>query len=130
MNDGFKEIDRLDTSAFVDPYSTQAIDVSELYTGDNVLLVCDVSCGDNNYRSYYKKGKLEITRDDAFDILSITDSSITVRANKYLQAVELEGDYIFSDNYFTMLKGETAVVTFKKFSDKANGVTVKTYSLK
>ena len=130
MSDGFKEIGRLDTSAFVDPYSTQFIDVSELYTGDDVLLVCDVSCGDNNYRSYYKKGKLEIVRDDAFDIISITEESITIRANKYLQAVELEGDYTFSDNYFTMLKGETALVRFKKFSEKANGVAVKSYTLK
>ena len=47
-----------------------------------------------------------------------------------LQAVELEGDYNFSDNYFTMLEGEVKTVTFEKFSDKANGVTVKSYALK
>ena len=130
MKDGFKEIARLDTGVFVDPYSAQSIDVSELYTGENVLLVCDVICADNLYRSYYKSGKLEIERDDSFEIVSSTDNSITVRANKYLQVVELSGDYVFSDNYFTMLEGEKVTVTFERFSGKANGVKVTTYTLK
>ena len=130
MKDGFKEIARLDTGVFVDPYSAQSIDVSELYTGENVLLVCDVICADNLYRSYYKSGKLEIERDDSFEIVSSTDNSITVRANKYLQVVELSGDYVFSDNYFTMLEGEKVTVAFERFSEKANGVKVTTYTLK
>ena len=130
MKDGFKEIARLDTGVFVDPYSAQSIDVSELYTGENVLLVCDVICADNLYRSYYKSGKLEIERDDSFEIVSSTDNSITVRANKYLQVVELSGDYVFSDNYFTMLEGEKVTVTFERFLEKANGVKVTTYTLK
>ena len=130
MSDGFKETARFDTAVFVDPYSTQRIDVSELYTGENILLVSDVTRDEESYRSYYKSGKLEIARDDSFDVISVTDNSITIRANKYLQAVELEGDYVFSDNYFTMLKGERMTVTFKKFSSKASGVNVKSYTLK
>ena len=51
-------------------------------------------------------------------------------AKKYLQAVELEGDYTFSDNYFTMLEGEEKTVSYKAFSDKANGVSIKSYTLK
>ena len=130
MNDGFKEIDRIDTSVILDPYATESVDLSALYTGENILLVCDVTADDDTYRSYYKSGKLEIEKSDAFEIVSKTDSSITIRANGYLQAVELEGDYTFSDNYFTMLKGEVQTVTFRKFSDKTNDVTVKTYTLK
>ena len=130
MNDGFKEVARIDTSVILDPYSTEKIDVSRLVTGDNILLVTDVLCGEYVYRSHYKKGKLEIVRDDSFEVLELTDDSITLRADNYLQAVELEGDYSFSDNYFTMLKGETKTVTFSRFSDKAKGVTVKSYTLK
>jgi hypothetical protein len=130
MKDGFKEISRLDTGVFVDPYSSQTLDVSQLYTGDNVLLVCDVAYEDNCYRSYYKSGNLEIVRDDSFDVISKTEKNITIRANKYLQAVELEGDYTFSDNYFTMLKGETKTVDFDKFSENAGDVTIKSYTLK
>jgi beta-mannosidase len=130
MKDGFKEIGRLDTEVFVDPYSAQCIDVSGLNTGDNVLLVCDVICADSFYRSYYKSGKLEIVKDDSFEIVSMTNHSVTIRANKYLQVVELSGDYIFSDNYFTMLDGEEITVTFEKFSAKADDVKVTTYTLK
>ena len=130
MNDGYKEVGRIDTSVILDPYSTEKIDVSELNTGDNILLAVDILCGEETYRSYYKKGKLEITRDDNFEVISIDEGSLTIRANGYLQAVELEGDYTFSDNYFTMLKGEVKTVTFGKFSDKASGVSVKSYTLK
>ena len=130
MNDGFKERGRIDTCVVLDPYATEKIDVSTLMTSENILLVSDVMCGENTYRSYFKKGKLKIVRDDSFEVESLTEYTITVRAKKYLQAVELEGDYTFSDNYFTMLEGEEKTVTFKKFSDKANGVTVKSYTLK
>ena len=130
MNDGFKEVARLDTSVVLDPYSSERVDVSSLYTGENILLVIDVLAGEETYRSFYKKGNLHIKREDAFEVLSMDDSSLTVRAKKYLQVVELEGDYDFSDNYFSMLEGELKAVTFKKFSDKANGVTLKSYTLK
>ena len=130
MADNFREVGRLDTSVVLDPYATEKTDVSSLYTGDNILLVVDVLCGEESYRSFYKKGNLEIKREDAFDVVSSTENSITLRAEKYLQAVELEGDYTFSDNYFVMLEGEVKTVTFKKFSDSANGVTVKSYTLK
>ena len=130
MSDGFRETARFDTGVFVDPYSSQKIDVSELYTGENILLVSDVTRDEETHRSYYKSGKLEIVRDDSFEVISTTDKSVTIRANKYLQAVELEGDYLFSDNYFTMLEGERMTVTFERFSSKANGVSIKSYTLK
>ena len=64
-----------------------------------------------------------------FEIIANDDTSITIKAGTYLQAVEFEGDYNFSDNYFTMLPGEEKTVEFEKFSDKASGVTVKSYTL-
>jgi hypothetical protein len=42
----------------------------------------------------------------------------------------LEGDFTYSDNYFTILKGEVKTVTFKPFSEKADGVSVKSYVIK
>ena len=130
MNDGFKEVGRIDTSVILDPYSTERIDVSSICSGDNILLVSDVMCGEDVYRSHFKRGKLEIVRDDAFEIVRKTEDGVTIRAKKYLQAVELEGDYTFSDNYFTMLEGEAKTVSFKKFSDAESTVTVKSYTLK
>ena len=87
-------------------------------------------CGEDVYRSHFKRGKLEIVRDDAFEIVRKTEDGVTIRAKKYLQAVEIEGDYTFSDNYFIMLEGETKTVSFKKFSDTESTVTVKSYTLK
>ena len=130
MNDGFKEVARLDTSVVLDPYSKEKIDTSALYTGENILLVIDVLCGEDTYRSFFKKGNLKIKRDDAFEIVSSYDGEITLVAKKYLQAVELEGDYTFFDNYFAMLEGEEKTVSYKAFSDKANGVSIKSYTLK
>ena len=62
-------------------------------------------------------------------MISRSENEITIKANAYLQAVELEGDYTFSDNYFTMLEGEIKTVRFEKFTTKAKEVNVKTYVL-
>ena len=129
MKRDFTEVARLDECAIMMPYSTESFDVSGLITSDDILLVIDVDTDDGSYRSYYKKGKLNIKRNDGFEVISKDENSLRIRANTYLQAVELEGDYVFSDNYFTMLNGEEKVVTFKKFSDKASDVTVKSYTL-
>ena len=130
MANGMKEVGRLDIGVVLDPYATDNIDVGTLCTGDNILLVADVLCGEETYRTFYKQGTLQIGREDAFEIVSDTQDSITLRALKHLQAVELEGDYTFSDNYFTMLEGEIKTIFFKQFSGKANGVSVKSYVLK
>ena len=129
MTDGFKEVGALDDTVFIAPYTTEEIDVSHLF-GDNILLVCDTESDDETYRSYHRKGNLPIKRTDAFTVIGRSDSEITIRADGYLQTVELEGDYVFSDNYFLMLEGEIRTVSFKRFSDKADDVTVKTYTIK
>ena len=129
MNDGFKKLEAIETSVGLNGYSTAAIDISDKL-GENILAVIDVKSEENTYRTFYKTGKLEIERNDDFTILSMDESKVTIKANTYLQAVELEGDYNFSDNYFSMLKGEVKTVGYEKFSDKANGLTVKSYTLK
>ena len=129
LNDSFKALGEYKTSVGLDAYSGLSLDLSDRIT-DGTLAVVTVESEGNVYRSYYKTGKLEIEQTDAFEIISKDETSVTVKANTYLQAVELEGDYTFSDNYFTMLPGEKKTVTFEKFSDKANGVSIKSYTLK
>ena len=128
MNDGLKEVELIEKTACLDTYSTVSIDISDKLR-ENILAVIDIESDEDSYRTFYKIGKLEIERCDYFTILSMDENSLTIKANTYLQAVELEGDYNFSDNYFAMLEGETRVVSFEKFSDKANGVTVKSYTI-
>ena len=129
LNNGLLKIDEVKTSVGLDAYSVISVDISDKIK-DGVLAVVDVETEGTLYRSYYKSGKLEIQRNDSFEVVARDESSITIKALSYLQAVEFEGDYNFSDNYFTMLCGEEKTVTFEKFSDKANAISIKSYVLK
>ena len=129
MTADFKEIDIFEDTIFVAPYTTETTDLSHML-GDNILLVCDIESDDEVYRSYHKKGKLPLARSEAFTVLSLTDSEITIRANGYLHAVELEGDCRFSDNYFVMLEGETRKIRFDSFNGKLSGVKVNGYTIR
>jgi beta-mannosidase len=129
LSNACRELDKVSTTVGLDAYSVICIDVSDKIK-DGVLAVVDVESEGDLYRSYYKGGKLEIERNDNFEIVHTDENSLTVKALGYLQAVELEGDYNFSDNYFTMLEGEEKTVSFEKFSDKASGISVKSYTLK
>ena len=128
MSDGFKETETIVKTVGLGAYSVAAIDLADKI-GAHTLIVADTECDGNVYRSYFKKGKLEIQRQDAFTVLAKSENEITIRADAYIQALELEGDYNFSDNYFTMLRGEIKTVSYEKFSDKACGITVKSYTL-
>lgn len=129
MSDGFKEKDIYEDTVFVAPYTTETTDLSYMI-GDNILLVCDTESDDEVYRSYYKKGTLPIARSDAFTVLASTDNEITIRADGYLQTLELEGDYRFSDNYFVMLEGEIKTVKYEKLSNAKSTVKVNAYTIK
>ena len=129
MKDGLKEIETVKTSVGLGAYSTAAVDISDKLNSD-ILAVIDVESEGEAYRSYYKTGRLEIAESEAFSVLESNGESVTIKAHSYLQAVELEGDYSFSDNYFTMLEGEVKTVTLEKFSEKAKDVSVKTYTIK
>ena len=129
MKDGLKEIETVKTSVGLGAYSTAAVDISDKLNSD-ILAVIDVESEGEAYRSYYKTGRLEIAESEAFSVLESNGESVTIKAHSYLQAVELEGDYSFSDNYFTMLDGEVKTVTLENFSEKAKGVSVKTYTIK
>lgn len=78
------------------------------------ILICDAISGDLRDRAFYLGGKLPIVPTDAVEVVSRDDSSITVTASSYVHAVELEGQYIFEDNFFSLLPGETRTVTFRK----------------
>ena len=129
MSDGCKEKERISKTVGIDAYSSVAIDISDRLT-DGILAIIDVATDDGTYRSFYKTGRLALRRYDAFSVVRSDGQSVTLKADAYLQAVELDGDYTFSENYFTMLEGEEKTVFFKKNSDKANGINLKSYTIK
>lgn len=126
--DGLKITDTIVTDLTVGAYSTVKLDTSALYSPD-VILIADASSETETYRSFCKAGDLHIVRTDAFELSRASESAVTIEAKDYLQTVELEGDFYFSDNYFTMLNGEKKTVSFKKRDGAKTAVTVKAYTI-
>ncbi len=83
----------------------------------DAILICDAKSNEEFDRSFWKDGNLPICPTDAVHITEHTDNTVTVTADKYVHAVEFEGEYIFSDNYFSLLPGESRTVTFRKAND-------------
>lgn len=78
---------------------------------DDELIGVDLT-GDATDRAFYKQ-YLPMRRTDAVRIVSQTADSITVRADAYVHAVELEAAGVFSDNFFSLMAGEEKTVSFK-----------------
>ena len=83
-------------------------------------------------RCFYKDGALNIvSADERISIIERSENSVTVKANGYVHALELEGELIFDDNYFSMLDGEVRTVSFRAADGaKDTSYTIKAYTLK
>ena len=81
--------------------------------------------------TYVMQHKLNIALiENALKIIEQDDFHIVVQAECYVHAVELEGNYIFEDNYFIMLPDEQRNITFEPVGAVPNGgVTLKSYTL-
>ncbi len=79
-------------------------------------------------RTSYKSGNLEIIPCDVA-VTDKTDEYIEVTAKKYIHAVEIEGEVIFDDNYFSLLPNETRRVYYKKMNNAANQIDVRGYTI-
>ncbi len=75
----------------------------------NSIFVCDLDDGRTD-RSFYKDGKLEMTHSSNIEIINGTETEIEIFASEYTHTVELRGDCIFDENYFSMTKGERKVI--------------------
>lgn len=99
---------------------TVAHKLSWSVSDENQVLVMDVldANGESCYRTTYfpkricdlklwkNKDKVVISKQDA--------TSITLRAKEYAHMVNLDGDYVFEDNFFTMLPGETRTISMRR----------------
>ena len=102
-------------------------DVKELYAEANTSFIaltldegdipedCFVVAEIDGDRAFYKKGRLEvITSDERVEIFEINDGFVRIKSNAYIHALELSGDAVFEENYFSLLPGEEKKVKFKK----------------
>lgn len=80
---------------------------------EGCVLICDATQDQNHDRTFYRSGTLPIIPCPQPRILSKTDSAITLQADTYIHALELEGEFIFSDNYFSLLPGEIKTVSYR-----------------
>ena len=94
------------------------------------LLICDALCGDRHDRAFYRQGTLPIVPCAAPAVLARNENSITLQAETYTHAVELEGEYVFEDNYFSLLPGEQRTVAFRPAANaRTTDLTVTGYTI-
>ncbi len=85
--------------------------------GGTVVYV-DVSFDGGCDRCFYREGALSLSRATGIE-WSISDDTVTVRANECIHAVEIESGLVPEDNYFTLLPGEERVIRLEKSLGKA-----------
>ena len=129
LGDTLTELYKLDAIACAGG-ATQTLAIPEKELPTSAILVCEIKGEGICDRSFYKRGDLKIEPSDAFTVISRTEDSITVRANKYIHALELEGEQIYEDNYFSLLPGESRRISFSRVSDAASDeIAVKAYTI-
>lgn len=94
------------------------------------FVICDIRYDGGSDRCFFKEGDLKLKSVDGPARVQRNENSITLKADGYIHAVELDGDCIFCDNYFTMLPGEARTVTFEMSENTDNReITVNGYTL-
>ena len=81
---------------------------------DGSLVVCDLTYGDRRDRCFYRSGALPIVSADDALTVQMEKGTVTLTANRYVHAVELEGEYLFEDSCFSLLAGESRTVRYER----------------
>jgi hypothetical protein len=95
----------------------------------DAVLLCDAFGDGTHDRAFYKNGRLPMVPCHV-TVKEQTETTVTVTAGAYVHAVELEGEFVFEDNYFSLLPGETRTVSFRKIKDAgSSALTVTGYTI-
>ena len=93
---------------------------------DDTILFAEI----NGDRAYYMDGVFDIAECDVDFTLDEEKGIITIKSDKYLRAVELEGNLVAEDNYFSLLPGEERCIKYRKQNkEKALELSVKAYTV-
>ena len=58
------------------------------------------------------------------------EKDFAFKADSYVHIVELEGEYVFEDSYFSLLPNECRTITFKKSREHTSDeITLKAYTI-
>jgi beta-mannosidase len=100
-------------------------------TSEDTVVICDLEYAGGKDRCFYKDGDLALVcADDRVRVVERTENSITLTADAYVHALELEGEYMLEDNCFSMLGGETRTISFKPLGDDNSQLLIKAYTLR
>ncbi len=84
-----------------------------------------------NDRAFYKDGALNVEKCDVKYTLDEENEALTFTADGYIHAVEIEGNLVLDDNYFSLLPNETRTVYYTKCDkEKALELSITAYTLK
>ena len=112
-------------AAFVSAGTT--LNVCSFDKWDDSIIIAET----DSDRAFYKDGDLKMEKCDISYVLDEKNKSITFKADKYVHAVEVEGNLILDENYFSLLPNEERTVSFVKHDEeKALDLTVQAYTLK
>ena len=78
------------------------------------LIIFEVIGEDFYDRAFWKQGALPLAKNDSLKVVAKGDDFVTVTTDTYIHAVEFEGEYLFEDNYFSLLPCETRTIKTKK----------------
>ncbi len=83
--------------------------------GEDAVLLCELGTNLGADRAFWLPGTLGALRrpSPSVRVLRVTADAVTVCADTYAHAVAFDGEYVFSDNYFSLLPGEEKTVTFR-----------------
>ncbi len=97
---------------------------------EDAVMICDIKGENFSDRAFYKNGNLPIYPCDGVTITERKENSITVHSEGYTHIVELEGEYVFGDNYFSLLPGEKRTIHMRPARNAGNDeITVTGYTL-
>ena len=92
---------------------------------DHLAVVCDFKSENVFDRAFYKDGALNISECAGLETVRKENGKITVKSSRYIHAVELEGETVFEDNYFSLLPGEERTISYDAQCDN---IIVKSYT--
>ena len=124
-------IAELTCEASISGYGIATAELPIAYDRD-ALVVCDVTYDGTIDRTFWRDGALPIEpASDKLTVLERGEGYVTLRAEAYLHAVELEGEYLFEDSYFSMLAGEVRTVRYERLPvTRDEELRISAYTLK
>lgn len=98
---------------------------------ENDLLLAEMDGAWGHDRAFYRNGALPVFKTDVETVIDEEQGTVTVKAGThYVHAVEIEGNLVLEDNYFSLIPGETKTVPFRRKNSKLPlDITVEAYTL-